>query len=42
MKASRRNLLNQETKSDLSVKIDELLIKLNGYINYLKKQCKTK
>ncbi|MFP4023419.1 MAG: four helix bundle protein [Thiohalospira sp.] len=42
MKASRRSLLNQETKSELSVIVDELLIKLNGYINYLKKQFKTK
>lgn len=42
MKSSRRNLLNKETKSELSVKVDELLIKLNGYINYLKKQFKTK
>jgi len=42
MKASRRSLLNQKTKSELSVLVDELLIKLNGYINYLKKQFKTK
>src|SRR6056297_453141 len=34
MKASRRSLLNQKTKSELSVLVDELLIKLNGYINY--------
>ncbi len=42
MKSSRRNLFNKETKSELSVKVDELLIKLNGYINYLKKQFKIK
>ncbi len=42
MKASRRSLLNQETKSELSVIVDELLIKLNGYISYLKNQCKSK
>jgi four helix bundle protein len=41
-KACRRNMLKKEIKSDLNVKIDKLLIKLNGYINYLKKQCKTK
>jgi four helix bundle protein len=37
LKTKSRNLIEQENYDDLNEKVDLLLKKLNGYINYLKK-----
>jgi four helix bundle protein len=37
LKTKTRNLISNEQYEDVNGKVEQLLIKLNGYINYLKK-----